>query len=53
MIFEVLAGGFKGGEIAARQRAEAAEAALEILEEVRFLLSVSHRVFQLSTGGIL
>eukprot|EP00903_Cladosiphon_okamuranus_P018709 g17222.t1 len=33
MISDVLAGGFKRGELAARQRAEAAEAACEILEE--------------------
>lgn len=35
MIAEVLAGGFEAGEVAARQRAEAAEAAYSILEEVR------------------
>lgn len=38
VICEVLAGGFEGGQQAARRRAEAAEAAYEILEEVCVLL---------------
>lgn len=49
VISEVLAGGFEGGEIAERQRAEAAEAAHEILEEVRLLLRTSPGIFQRTT----
>lgn len=47
MISEVLAGGFEGGELAARQRAEAAEAACGIMEEVRLLWRASRAVIQL------
>lgn len=48
MISEILAGGFEGGEVAAQQRADAAEAAGKILEEVCLLRRASCLVFQLS-----